>query len=97
MHRSMLCALALAMASAAQAQDRGELEQLKRRVEELEKRSAPRSATSVFNPDISLILQGTAAKSSQNPDDYQITGFPPPAAKSGRRAAVSASASPSSS
>ena len=35
------------------------------------------SAAKPFNPDISLILQGTAARSSQNPDDYQITGFTP--------------------
>ena len=34
-------------------------------------------AQNAFNPDISLILQGTAARSSQNPDDYQITGFAP--------------------
>jgi hypothetical protein len=74
----MLCAMALAVASAAQAQNtQGEIDALKRRVEELEKRSAPRSATNVFNPDISIILQGTAATSSQNPDDYQITGFAP--------------------
>ena len=34
-------------------------------------------AQSAFNPDISLILQGTAAYSKQNPDDYQISGFAP--------------------
>ncbi len=30
-----------------------------------------------FNPSISLILQGTAARSSQDPANYQITGFAP--------------------
>jgi hypothetical protein len=30
-----------------------------------------------FNPSISLILQGTAARSSQDPASYQITGFAP--------------------
>jgi len=34
-------------------------------------------AQNAFNPDISLILQGTAAYGSQNPDDYQISGFAP--------------------
>jgi len=34
-------------------------------------------AQSAFNPDLSLILQGTAAYSSQNPDDYRISGFAP--------------------
>ncbi|HET7670307.1 MAG TPA: hypothetical protein VFK84_07855 [Burkholderiales bacterium] len=78
MYRTLLCAMAVAFTGTVQAQDtRGEIESLKRRVEELEKKSAvgPRSGT--MNPDISLILQGTAARSSQNPDDYQITGFAP--------------------
>ena len=30
-----------------------------------------------FNPDVSLILQGTAARSSQDPESYAITGFAP--------------------
>lgn len=30
-----------------------------------------------FNPDISLILQGTAASSSQDPESYRIDGFAP--------------------
>ena len=34
-------------------------------------------AQSAFNPDLSLTLQGTAAYSSQNPDDYRISGFAP--------------------
>src|SRR5205085_3429317 len=56
---------------------RGELEALRQRVDDLEKRAAAKPATNAFNPDISLILQGTAARSSQNPDDYQLTGFAP--------------------
>ena len=74
MHRTVVCATAIAMAGAVHAQDtRGEMEQLKRRVEGLEKKAPSRS----FNPDISLILQGTAARSSQNPDNFQISGFAP--------------------
>jgi hypothetical protein len=70
--------MAITMATAAQAQDdKSEIEALKRRVDELEARSATKPATNAFNPDISLILQGTAARASQNPDDYQITGFAP--------------------
>jgi hypothetical protein len=78
MHRMLVFAMALAMAAAAQAQDsKSEIDELKRRVEDLEKRSAAKPATNAFNPDMSLILQGTAARSSQNPNDYQITGFAP--------------------
>src|SRR4051812_23115843 len=82
MHCNLLCAAALALAAdAALAQDtREELDQLKRRVEELEKKApapARGTGTNAFNPDISIILQGTAARSSQNPNDFQITGFAP--------------------
>jgi hypothetical protein len=35
------------------------------------------AAESAFNPAVSLILQGTLATSSQDPDAYQITGFMP--------------------
>jgi hypothetical protein len=35
------------------------------------------TGSSAFNPDISVILQGTAASSSQDPSTYQITGFAP--------------------
>ena len=73
MYRTLLCAAALAVG--AQAVDAQELENLKRRVEELEKKSRPTSGA--MNPDISLILQGAAARSSQNPDDYRINGFVP--------------------
>ena len=38
----------------------------------------PRSAgANAFNPGISLILQGAAASSSQDPDAYRIDGFAP--------------------
>jgi hypothetical protein len=78
MHRVWAGAMAITMAAAAQAQDnKSEIEALKRRVDELEARSASKPATNALNPDISLILQGTAARASQNPDDYQITGFAP--------------------
>ncbi|MFL6570282.1 MAG: hypothetical protein ACJ8G4_00915, partial [Burkholderiales bacterium] len=33
--------------------------------------------SNAFNPDISLILQGTAARSALDPNTYQITGFAP--------------------
>ena len=79
MYRTLLCAMAVAITGAAQAQDtRGEVESLKRRVEELEKKAAASPRSGAMNPDISLILQGTAARSSQNPDDYWISGFAPP-------------------
>src|SRR4051812_5469272 len=74
-----LCAVALATvtsAAGAQQDAQNELEQLKKRVEELEKR-APAAGTNAFNPDISVILQGTAATSSQDPNKFQITGFAP--------------------
>ncbi len=35
------------------------------------------AAENAFNPSISLILQGTAARSSQDPEDYRIDGFVP--------------------
>src|SRR3982751_4710974 len=79
MEWNWLCAVALATvtsAAAAQQDAQNELEQLKKRVEELEKR-APAAGTNAFNPDISVILQGTAAASSQDPNKFQITGFAP--------------------
>jgi hypothetical protein len=116
MYRTMLYAVALAMASSAplvaRAQEtdltkiREEIRQLKeayeKRIEALEKRlqaaeiraagtepgaaqapsaiaqsGARPASASAFNPAISLILQGTAASSSQDPGNYQITGFAP--------------------
>ena len=90
MHRMLAGAMAITMAAAAQAQDsKNEIDALKRRVDELEARSAPKPATNAFNPDISLILQGTAARASQNPDDYQITGFAPSGPNAGGEVAPS--------
>ena len=78
MYRNMWCAAALAAAMLpAQAQD---VKQLERRVQELEQRVAentPKQSSNAFNPDISVILQGTAARSSQDPAKFQITGFAP--------------------
>lgn len=39
--------------------------------------AAQPSRENSFNPAVSLILQGTAARSSRDPDSYQITGFAP--------------------
>lgn len=39
--------------------------------------SAPPAGESAFNPGISLILQGTAAGSSRDPQTYRISGFAP--------------------
>jgi len=39
--------------------------------------SARPAGENAFNPGISLILQGTVARSSRDPDTYQITGFAP--------------------
>ena len=55
------------------------------RVEQVAQPSVPAAAgattqpsrENAFNPAISLILQGTAARSSRDPDTYQITGFAP--------------------
>ena len=40
--------------------------------------ASARGGENAFNPAISLILQGTYANTSQNPNTYQITGFVPP-------------------
>ena len=39
--------------------------------------ASSRSSESAFNPAISLILQGTFARTSQDPDNFAITGFVP--------------------
>jgi len=44
--------------------------------------AAPAAANS-FNPAVSLILQGTAATSSQDPQTYRIDGFAPPGGEIG--------------
>src|SRR5688572_4193064 len=77
MLRSMWCAMALAMAAApAFAQEREQLRQLQQRIERLEAQTKARGQAA-FNPEISLILQGTAARSSRDPETYEITGFAP--------------------
>ena len=67
------------------------IQALERKLAEAEARAAaPATATvsaappgaqpvreSTFNPAISLILQGTAARTSRDPNTYQITGFAP--------------------
>ena len=72
MLRSLGCAAALAAVAPAYAQT---VEQLQQRVEKLEAQAQPRGQG--FNPDISVILQGTAARIKQDPETYQITGFAP--------------------
>lgn len=82
MHRTMPFAMAFALAMPAYAQDpelpklREEVKQLQQRIQALESRSRVPSE-SAFNPGISIILQGTAARSSRDPEGYQITGFAP--------------------
>jgi hypothetical protein len=82
MVRTWLCAAALAVAvPPVWAQD-AEVEKLREEVRRLQERvqamDKPRATgENAFNPAVSLILQGTAARSSQDPADYQITGFAP--------------------
>ena len=79
MHRILVLAAASALCAQAVAQDaqlREEVKQLQQRIQALEGR-APAPAESAFNPAISLILQGTAARGSRDPEGYQITGFAP--------------------
>ncbi|MGQ0546262.1 MAG: TonB-dependent receptor [Betaproteobacteria bacterium] len=72
-----IAAMALAMALTAHAQDvRDELQQLKGRIAELEKRS-PR-AESAFNPGISLVLQGRYVHQEEEIAERHITGFAAP-------------------
>ena len=74
MLRSMLCATALAVAAVvAHAQQPDELKKLQQRVDRLEGQSRGPG----FNPEMSVILQGTAASIKQDPQTYQITGFAP--------------------
>jgi hypothetical protein len=87
-----LAAAALAHPARAQdpelLQLREELKRLQGRIEEMERRqaagSAPaaapapsRQADNAFNPGITLILQGTAGRSSRDPAAYRIGGFAP--------------------
>jgi len=69
--------MALAVATApAYAQQSDEVRKLQQRVDRLEAQSQSRGQ-SAFNPEISLILQGTAASLKQDPETYQITGLAP--------------------
>ena len=45
--------------------------------------SARPAGENAFNPAVSLILQGTAARSSLDPNTYRITGFAPPTGEIG--------------
>ncbi len=96
MFRSMWCTMALAVAIfPAYGQDvREELKQLQQRIQQLEKRlqetenvaaqaSARPASENAFNPAVSVILQGTAARSSLDPNTYRITGFVPPTGEIG--------------
>jgi hypothetical protein len=60
-----------AEAKAAQA------EQSAARAETAGAASASRTGENAFNPAVSLILQGTYANTSQDPNTFQITGFVP--------------------
>jgi hypothetical protein len=55
----------------------GKAEQSATKAEAAAAGATGRGGESAFNPAISLILQGTYANLSQNPDTYQITGFVP--------------------
>ena len=55
----------------------GKAEPVAPRAESSTAGSAARGAESAFNPAVSLILQGTYARTSQDPDRFQITGFVP--------------------
>src|SRR3989454_7123318 len=96
MFRNTWCAMALAVAVVpAYGQDvREELRQLQQRIQQLEKRlqetenvaaqaSARPAGENAFNPAVSVILQGTAARSSLDPNTYRITGFAPPTGEIG--------------
>jgi hypothetical protein len=66
-----------------------QVQQLERRLQDAEAKGARAeqrtaavppgrtASSSAFNPEMSLILQGTAARSKLDPNTYQITGFAP--------------------
>src|SRR5205809_8145804 len=91
MFRNTWCAMALAVAMLpAYGQDvREALKQLQQRIQQLEKRlqetenvaaqaSAPPAGENAFNPAVSVILRGTAARRSLDPNTSRITRFAPP-------------------
>ena len=55
----------------------GKAEQSAAKAETAAAGSASRGGENAFNPAVSLILQGTYANTSQDPNTYQITGFVP--------------------
>jgi hypothetical protein len=55
----------------------GKAEQTPARIEPTAGAAAGSGAANAFNPAISLILQGTYADTSRDPNDFQITGFIP--------------------
>src|SRR5437870_6708087 len=96
MFRSMWCAMAFALAIfPAYGQDvREELKQIDAKARKAEDDAARAENTAAqararpagenaFNPAVSLILQGTAARSSLDPNTYRITGFAPPTGEIG--------------
>lgn len=77
MFRGMGCAMAFAVAAVpAYAQTTEQYRHLQQRVERLEGQTKARGQ-GAFNPDISVILQGTAASIKRDPETYEITGFVP--------------------
>src|SRR2546428_284014 len=96
MFRNTWCAMTLAVAVVpAYGQDvREELKQLQQRIQQLEKRlqetenvaaqaSARPAGENAFNPAVSPILRGTAARSSLDPNTYRIPGSAPPTGEIG--------------
>ena len=55
----------------------GKAEQSAANAETAASAAASSRGPNAFNPEISLILQGTYARTSQDPNDYHITGFLP--------------------
>lgn len=70
----------LEQAEAQAAEARGATAQAEQKATEVAQAAAPTpaaapAASNAFNPDIALILSGTYANFSRNPDDYRLTGF----------------------
>ena len=55
----------------------GQAQQSAAKAETTASAAANRSGENAFNPAVSLILQGTYARTSQDPNRFQITGFAP--------------------
>ncbi len=87
---SLICASSVAGSPAILADNEQQVEELKeqivtmqsefdQRIDALENSRKPNSGntgSNSFNPEISLILDGTFASYKNNPDDYQLVGFP---------------------